>query len=147
MHRFSSSLLTLSIVASFGAVHAARAQAPATVPTDTARLAPVVTVADPLMREIDRRIADSATLASMNARERYLRLQSDNRFLEGILRDQDKRIEQLERRLAMLKEQREKSRAESAAPLRNENEQLEQKMQRLDRMAPIGEPSGPPRDR
>lgn len=145
-------LLTLSLVAGLCAANAsARAQAP--VPTAETPAAPtvlpkVVTVADPLMREIDRRIADSAALASMSSRERYLRLQSDNRYLEGILKDQDKRIEQLERRLAMLKEQREKARTDSASPLKNENEheELERQMQRLDRMtvAPAGEPASPP---
>jgi predicted RecB family endonuclease len=149
---YRSSLLTLSIAVSVaGASARARAQSPTPTPvaaTDTAKLAPVLTVADPLMREIDRRIADSATLASMSTRDRYLRLQSDNRFLERILKDQDKRIEQLERRLAMLKERREKSRTEAASPLRNdnENEELERQLQRLDRVTatPAAEPAGPP---
>ena len=147
---YRCSLLTLSIAVCVAGA-SARAQTPTPTPTptpavtDTAKLAPVVTVADPLMREIDRRIADSATLANMSTRDRYLRLQSDNRYLEHVLKDQDKRIEQLERRLAMLKEQREKSRAESASPLRNENEELEQRMQRLDRITTSqAEPSGPP---
>ena len=147
-------LLALSLVAALCASNAsARAQAPTTQAPAAPPPAPpvlpaVVTVADPLMREIDRRIADSATLATMSSRERYLRLQSDNRYLEGILKDQDKRIEQLERRLAMLKEKREKSRTDSASPLKNENEheELERQMQRLDRttVTPAGEPAGPP---
>ena len=103
----------------------------------------VVTVADPLMREIDRRIADSTALASMSSREKYLRLQSDNHYLQSVLRDQDKRIEQLEKRLALLKVQREKARNDAAAPLKNENEEMEKRMQRLDDLtaAAAGSPS------
>jgi len=132
----------------------AHAQAPAAAPaskpattTDTpAVLPPVVTVADPLMREIDRRIADSAMLASMNTRDRYLRLQSDNHYLEGVLKEQDKRIEQLEHRLAMLREQREKGRAESAKTRPNEDAELDRTMDRLDRLTATqtGTPAGPP---
>ena len=148
-HRF----LTLSLVLTVGASVAASAQAPAPAPapvpvpaTEPAQvLPPVVTVADPLMREIDRHIADSAALASMSARERYLRLQSDNRYLESILKDQDKRIDALERRLAMLKEQREKSRAEARAnPAKSDEDiALEKKLSRLDRLMPVTQTGTP----
>jgi|SRR5689334_6506476 len=120
---------------------AAPAIAPVVLPT-------VVTVADPLMQEIDRRIADSASLARMGSREKYLRLQSDNHYLEQVLKDQDKRIEQLERRLAMLKEQREKGREQDVLQKRqNEDDQeLSKQLERLGRLMPVvqtGKPEKP----
>ncbi len=107
----------------------------------------MVTVADPLMQEIDRRIADSSSLARMGAREKYLRLQSDNRYLEQVLKDQDKRIEQLERRLAMLKEQREKGREQDLSQKRpnDEDQELAKRLERLDRLMPVVQSGKPER--
>ncbi len=146
-------LLALSLAfASVGAARSAVAQsatsAPATAPaTAPTVLPPMVTVADPLMQEIDRRIADSSSLARMGAREKYLRLQSDNRYLEQVLKDQDKRIEQLERRLAMLKEQREKGREQDLSQKRpnDEDQELAKRLERLDRLMPVVQSGKPER--
>jgi hypothetical protein len=151
-------ILSLSLaLACAGVVRSAGAQTSSPLPAATttppapapALLPPVVTVADPLWREIGDHIADSATLASMSTRDKYLRLTSDNRYLEQILKDQDKRIEQLEHRLAMLKEQREKARAaELATPRPSEEDQaLAKRLDRLDHLMPAtqaGTPAKPP---
>lgn len=69
-------------------------------------------MSDSLRVELAGHIADSATLAAMSARERVLRLMSDNRYLEHVRRDQDRRIDELERRIKALAEERKKVRSQ-----------------------------------
>jgi len=136
-----STLRTIRFVLAAAALVAAApaaARARDTTAAKPAMLPPMVTSASSFMSEIQRNIADSASLANMSSRERYLRLQKDNRYLEQVLRDQDKSIDRLERRLAELKTQREKQRAEQAdakVTLAGEPT-LEARMMKLERTAP-----------
>lgn len=68
-------------------------------------------MSDSLRVELAGHIADSATLAAMSPRERVLRLMSDNRYLEHVRRDQDRRIDELERRIKELAAERRKARS------------------------------------
>jgi hypothetical protein len=113
-----------------------RADAQTPPPAPVQMLPAVVTRADPLMSEIHRTIADSTELANMSGRERYLRLKQDNRYLEGILKDQDRRIAQLEKRLQSLKEARAKARETPAEIKPDENKELERALDRVERRLP-----------
>ena len=68
-------------------------------------------MSDSLRVELAGHIADSATLAAMTQRERVLRLMADNRYLEHVRRDQERRIDELERRIKALAAERKKARS------------------------------------
>ena len=114
MNRYRAPFALRAIVVAAGLVVAAALPAaaqsapaplqPAPLPTVTVR-APAG-LSDSMRVELAGHIADSATLASMSSRQRVLRLEQDNRYLDHVRRDQDKRIEALEKRVKALAEER-----------------------------------------
>lgn len=126
----------------------ARAQSatPVTTTPSVATLPPMVTRASSFMASIERNIADSTTLASMSSRDRFLQLQKDNRYLERVLKDQDRRLDALEKRLAALKNAKAKLEADAATPDQegqaSRDRELESALARAERF--VGPSSVPP---
>ncbi len=129
-------------------------------PSDSAaRLKPVVVTAAPGLSDsmqvmLAGHLADSATLANLSQHDRVVRLAQDNRFLTSVTRDQDKRIDALEKRMKALAAQRQQIKqlgAPPAAPPESRNslvKQIETMQQRLDslervRQASSGQPHSP----
>lgn len=104
------------------------AQSTAPAPEPAAPL-PTVTVSAPrglsdsMRVQLAGHLADSATLASMSSRQRVLRLEQDNRYLDHVRRDQDKRIDALEKRVRELAAERARIRATSPGQPRDSVEQ------------------------
>ena len=120
MTGYRAPLALRAIVVAAGLVVAAAlpaaAQSAAPTPQSPSPL-PRVTVnatrglSDSMRVELAGHLADSATLASMSSRERVLRLEQDNRYLDHVRRDQDKRIDALEKRVKELAAERARIRA------------------------------------
>ena len=116
----------------------AGAPVPATTAPTVATLPPMVSSAPSFMAEIEKHIADSTTLANMSSRDRYLQLQKDNRYLRGILDDQDRRLDALEKRLAALKSAKAKLDADANATpeAASRDRELEAALARAERLVP-----------
>lgn len=123
-----------------GAVMAAPLHAQATPADSAAHLAPMVVTAAPGLSDSMRvmlagHIADSATLARMSRHDRVVRLMDDNRYLASVTRDQDKRIDALEKRIKTLAAQRQQLRAQDQPPVETRDsvvKRIEIMQQRLD---------------
>lgn len=125
MTRYRAPIALRAIVVAAGLVVAAAlpaaAQSAAPVPQQPSQL-PTVTVnaqrglSDSMRVQLAGHIADSATLASMSDRQRVLRLEQDNRYLDHVRRDQDKRIDALEKRVKELAAERARIRATYPTP-------------------------------
>jgi len=96
----------------------------------------MITSAPSFMAEIEKHIADSAALASMSSRDRYLQLQKDNRYLESVLREQDRRLDALEKRLSALKNAKAKLDVDQAPPTEasSRDRELESALSRAERL-------------
>ena len=117
-HRAPVALRAIVVAAGLVVAAAIPAAAQSTAADSAARATlPTVTVnatrglSDSMRVQLAGHIADSATLASMSRRERVLRLEQDNRYLDHVRRDQDKRIDALEKRVKALAEERARIRA------------------------------------
>ena len=125
MTRYRAPVALRAIVFAAGLVVAAAlpaaAQSAAPAPQQPSQL-PTVTVnahrglSDSMRVELAGHIADSSTLASMSERQRVLRLEQDNRYLDHVRRDQDKRIDALEKRMKELAAERARIRATYPTP-------------------------------
>jgi len=140
-----SAALAVTLVSSAHAGARAQTATPVTTSSSVATLPPMVTRASSFMAEIERHIADSSALANMSSRDRFLQLQKDNRYLERVLKDQDRRLDALEKRLAALKNAKAKLEAEATPDQEGQSSrdrELESALARAERF--VGPSSGPP---
>jgi septal ring factor EnvC (AmiA/AmiB activator) len=132
--RSAALALLLACFARAGASAQTQSGSPVTTGPSVVTLSPMITSAPSFMAEIQKHIADSSTLASMSSRDRYLQLQKDNRYLRGVLNDQDRRLDALEKRLAALKTAKAKMDAE-APDASSRDRELESALSRAERLS------------